>query len=238
LELEWLKANQITGQLEGSGPGFIDSVHFAKNTANLLALPGSAGGQAAAPELVEDEPELRRLHIKFVRQVDGNLLKKIIWVRGNVEAVYGPVKSWDERLVMSPGSDPEPGVVWITCDSLGVAQSVLANAMNAKTPQFELTAEGNVSIESQDRQRGMLTAYGHRASYDQSKGLFILEGDGVRPATLEHQPTPGAITSPQTAQRFSFNQNTGMVRVDGVGQMKINHTQPQESRQPGAAPFR
>jgi hypothetical protein len=239
LELQWLKANQINGNLEGAGPGFIDSVHFAKNTANLLALPGGAGGQAAAPQLVQADPELRRLHIDFVRQVDGNLTKKIIWVRGDVEAVYGPVKSWDERLVMSPGGDPEPGVVWITSDSLGVFQSVLANVVGPKTPQFELQAEGKVSIESQDRQRGMLTAYGHRASYDQSKGLFILEGDGVRPATLEHQPTPGAITSPQTAQRFSFNQNTGSVRVDGVGQVKINQTpSAQESRQPGAAPFR
>jgi hypothetical protein len=61
----------------------------------------------------------------------------------------------------------------------------------------------------------------------------------VRPATVEQQATPGAITSPQTAQRFSFNQNTGSFRVDGLGQVKINQTQPpQQSRQPGAAPFR
>jgi hypothetical protein len=90
----------------------------------------------------------------------------------------------------------------------------MAQVAAAPTRQVELMAEGKVSIEGQEPSQGLFTAYGHRATYDQAKGLFILEGDGVTPATIDQQQFPGAPSSPKSAQRISFNQNTGDVRID------------------------
>jgi lipopolysaccharide export system protein LptA len=206
-----------------------------------LALPQNAG--APAPELVNAEPELRHLHIEFVREVDGNLRTSSVRVHGDVQAVYGPVGSWDERLAMSPGGNPGPGVVWITADTLGVTEDPAAKLAKAPTRQFELEATarapGRVTIEGQDPRQGAFTAYGHRSTYNQTKGLFILEGDGITPATIEQQQVPGGISSPQSAQRMIFNHNTGSVRVEGLHKGQFNQIQtPQQSRQPEASPFR
>jgi hypothetical protein len=237
VELQSLTANQITGALGGMGPGSIDSVHLSKNTAALLALPQNAG--APAPQLVQTEPELRHLHIDFVREVDGNLHTSSVRVHGDVQAVYGPVENWDKRLAMSPGGNPGPGAVWITSDILGVTEDPAAKLAKAPTRQFELEALGHVTIEGQDPRQGAFTAYGHRSTYNQSKGLFILEGDGVTPATIEQQQSPGGIGSPQSAQRMIFNHNTGSVRVEGLHKGQFNQIQtPQQSRQPEASPFR
>jgi hypothetical protein len=229
VELQSLSVNQVTGAIKGEGPGQIDSVHLSKSPAALLALP--AGGGALAPGLMQANPELRHLHIDFVRGVSGDLRTRTVKVHGNVQAVYGPVVNWDERLAMSPGGVPRPNEVWITCGTLGVTESPMAQLTNAGTRQVELLAEERVVIEGQDPQKGSFTANGHRAKFDQSKGLFILEGDGITPATIEQQQFPGAPSSPQSAQRMEFNQITGRVRIDGLHKGQFN--QFDLGRQPG-----
>lgn len=227
LEVQSLTANQLTGALDGAGPGVIDSVHLATSTGALLALPGA---DAPAPPLVQAQPELRHLHIDFVRGIDGNLRTMSVRVHGDVQAVYGPIANWEQRLTMSPGGTPAAGEVWITADTLGVTEDPAAKLAAAPTRQFELEAMHRVTLEGQDPARGAFAAYGHRATYNQAKGLFILEGDGVTPATIEQQQFTGAPSSPQSAQRMIFNQRTGAVRVEGFqhGQFK----QFEQSRSP------
>lgn len=234
VEVQSLTANQVTGALDGAGPGSIDSVHLSKTPAALLALPAAndGGGGAPAPGLVEAEPQLRHLHIDFVRSVDGNLRTSSVRVHGDVQAVYGPIQNWEQRLTMSPGGNPGPDEVWITADTLGVTEDPAGKLSQPPTRQFELEAMRRVTIEGEDPRQGAFTAYGHRATYNQVKGLFVLEGDGVTPATIEQQQFPGAPSSPQSAQRIIFNQKTGAVRVEGFqhGQFK----QFDQSRSPGA----
>jgi hypothetical protein len=230
IELQSLSVNQLTGAIAGDGPGQIDSVHLSKSPAALLALP--ANGGAPAPGLIQANPELRHLHLDFVRGVSGNLRTRTVNVHGNVQAVYGPIANWDERLAMSPGGVPRPNEVWITCGTLGVTESPVAQLANARTRQVELMAEERVVIEGQDPQKGSFTANGHRAKFDQSKGLFILEGDGITPATIEQQEFPGVPSSPQSAQRIEFNQITGHVRIEGWHKGQFN--QFNLGRQPGA----
>jgi hypothetical protein len=231
IELESLVVNQATGAISGEGPGHVDSIHLSKSPAALLALP--AGGPKP-PELVEAKPELRHLHIDFVRAVSGNLRTRTVNVHGDVQAIYGPVDNWQQRLEMSPGGAPRQGEVWITCQTLGVTESPLARLAGAAARQVELMAEGRVIIEGQDPRQGSFTAQGHRAKFDQSKGLFILEGDGVTPATIQRQQFAGAPSSPQSAQRMEFNQLTGRVKIDGLHKGEIN--QIDLGRQPGAPP--
>jgi lipopolysaccharide export system protein LptA len=221
LELQSLLVNQITGEIRGDGPGTIDSVHLAKGAGNFLAPPGGAAAPAA-PRLMNAPVELRHLHIDFVRGVGGNLHTKTVNVIGNVEAVYGPVANWEERLSMSPGGEPGPDCIWITCDDLGVTESPMARLNGGAAREVELKAQGNVVIEGQDKQGKMFNATGGRATYDQSKGLFILEGTATLPATIIQQDRLGAQMSPQSAQRMTYNQNTGIIEVQGLHRGSFN----------------
>lgn len=222
LEMKSLAANQISGEIRGAGPGKIDSVHLAKGAGSFMSLPG-ADSTPAAPRLMNEneEVELRHLHIDFVRGVTGNLHTPTVNVEGNVEAVYGPVANWEQRLAMSPGGDPEPDMVWITSDKLGVTESPTSHLKTPGARQVELKAEGNVVIEGQDKQRSMFNATGHLATFDQSKGLFILEGNAVAPATITQQKNLAAPASPQSAHRISYNQTSGIVEIQGLHSGRI-----------------
>lgn len=223
IELQSMQVNQSTGEIRGDGPGKIDSVHLAEGAGDFLAAPGGGATAPAAPRLMNQAVELRHLHIDFVRGVGGNLHEKRVNVIGNVEAVYGPVASWEDRLVMSPGGDPGPDTIWITCDDLGVTESPTARLDGANVRQVELKARGNVRVEGQDKKvegqenRGkMFNATGGEATFDQSKGLFILEGTASIPATIIQQDRLGAPMSPQSAQRMTYNQKTGIIEVQGL----------------------
>jgi hypothetical protein len=229
LELQSLQINQSTGEIRGDGPGTIDSVHLSKGAGDFLAAPGGGPAAPAAPRLMNEPEKLRHLHIDFVRGVGGNLHTKTVNVIGNVEAVYGPVANWEQRLAMSPGGDPGPDTIWITCDDLGVTESPMARINGATARQVELKARGNVVIEGQDKviegqdkQGKMFNATGGEASFDQSKGLFILEGTTTVPATIIQQDRLGAPMSPQSAQRMSYNQNTGIIEVQGLHRASVN----------------
>ncbi len=226
LEMQSLQVNQITGEIRGNGPGKIDSIHPAKGAGAFIAVPGGEPAAPAAPRLMNEEVKLRHLHVDFVRGVGGNLHSKTVQVIGNVEAVYGPVDSWDQRLAMSPGSDPGPDTIWVTCDELGVTQSPMALVNGANTRQVELNAVGRVVIEGQDKAGKMFNATGGSATYDQSKGLFILEGSDTAPATIRQQNYLGAPMSPQSAKRLEYNQNTGVINVQGLHQGSFNQTGP------------
>jgi hypothetical protein len=223
VEVQSLQVNQVTGEIKGDGPGQIDSIHLAKGAGGLMGVPGGAAAPAA-PRLMNEEVKLRHLHVDFVRGVSGNLHAKTVTVSGNVEAVYGPVDSWEERLTMSPGGDPGPDTIWITCDELGVTESPMAMVNGAAARQVELRAAGNVVIEGQDKQRKLFNATGAQATFDQSKGQFILEGSASRPATITRQEYLGAPLSPQSAQRMTYNQNTGFIEVQGLHRGSMNQT--------------
>jgi hypothetical protein len=214
VQLQSILVNQITGLISGDGPGKIDSVHLSKNPMALLAVGGKAEG-AQAPGLVQAEPELRHLHIDFVRGVTGDLHSRTVNVLGDVRAVYGPVANWSERLEMTAGGAPKEKEVWITCDKLGVTESVAGRLADPRNRQVELLAEGKVVIEGQHPPQGAFTARGFRAKFDQAMSLFVLEGDGTTPAIVEQQQYPGGPRSPQSAQRMIFNQATGAVSIQG-----------------------
>jgi hypothetical protein len=222
LEVQSLQINQITGEIRGDGQGEIDSVHKAKGAGAFMAVPGGAATAPAAPRLMNEEVELRHLHVDFVRGVGGNLHSKTVKVIGNVEAVYGPIESWEQRLTMSPGGDPGPDTIWITCDELGVTESPMARINGANARQVELDAIGNVVIEGQDKARKMFNATGGSARFDQSKGLFILEGSDTAPATITQQDYLGAPMSPQSAHRLEYNQNSGVINVQGLHRGSFN----------------
>jgi hypothetical protein len=225
MNLKSILANQITGKIDGVGPGRLESVHLSTTTKSLVpqnedVVPNANFAQVNA---VQPSQNLRYLRIDFNRGVEGNLLQGRVAVVGNVHAVYGPVDSWEQTLALIPQGTPAPQNIYIESDELEVAKSPNAR-LNPQTrlATVELTAEGSVVIEGSAGKQGTFTALAHRAKYDQEKSRFMLEGDGVRPAELSREKFPGGPLDTQSFNSLIYFPETDEWQATGVGRGQIN----------------
>jgi hypothetical protein len=221
--MQSLLANRQTGHLQGDGPGWVESVHLAsKDSSLVMENPSQAKGPVQ---------RLRFLRVEFVRGVRGNLglggNRQEIQAMGQVRAIYGPIDSWQQRLQMSLQEGPGEHTVWIHCDQLAVLESPLARlqkprifgrpAQGQPMGSLELVAEGHVIIEGNAPQQGAFTAHARRATYDQQKTMFVLEGN---PATLSQQQYLGSPPSESSAQKLIYWQSTGELKVEGLRKLQ------------------
>jgi len=173
------------------------------------------------------------LGVEFIRGIVGNLHSRQIKVVGDVDAVYGPVDAWEQRLALTKRGMPGPDTIWINCQSLGVAESPLArlnpnqrhSQQNGLGP-LELLAEGGssspVMIEGPVGERGNFTTRSREAKYDQAKTTFTLQGDARLPATITYQEYRGAQPSSTSARTIKYTQSTGKLESWGFigGQLR------------------
>ena len=204
---ETLTIDQRSGNIFGTGGGWIESVHLAKG--NLLGGP------------VKSRPDpgqrLRFLHVDFVRGVEGNLQNRQIAVKGNVEAVYGPVDSWEKKLQRSVSGMPGAETLWISADKLGVASSPMRRVQSSSgIGPVELQAEGDVTIEGLIEQKGYFTTHSHVARYDQHKTMFVLQGRTGLPARLTLEEYVGAPPAEWVAENITYVHATQEVKATGV----------------------
>ncbi len=221
MELKSLVANRQTGQLEGDGPGWIESVHLATGSGNRLS--GNRAMTKGPVRLAGPVQRLRFLRVDFVRGIRGNLIRREVHALGQVKAIYGPVDSWQQRLQRSLQEGPDEHTVWITSDQLGIFESPLARLPQSgrsgsqRSGAMELVAAGNVIIEGKVPEQGAFTARADRATYDQLKTMFVLEGD---PATLTRQPFVGGPPSESSAQKLIYRHSTGEMKIEGLKRLQ------------------
>ncbi|MCH2113423.1 MAG: hypothetical protein MK171_00705 [Pirellulales bacterium] len=204
---ESLVVNQQTGKIAGVGRGWMESVHLSSGAAGLL-------GEAARP--AERGQQLRFLRVDFMRGVEGNLKRRQMAVVGEVEAVYGPVDSWEQKLKQTLRGPPEPDTTWINAERLSVAESPLVRMQSTTgIGPLELSAAENVTIEGRMGERGRFATHSARASYDQLKTQLVLQGDGRQPATITLQEYAGAPVHEQVAKTIMYNHRTEAMQVVG-----------------------
>ncbi|MDC0935611.1 hypothetical protein OAS39_04940 [Pirellulales bacterium] len=216
IRLVSLVANQRTGDLSGDGPGQIESTHLAKGS----GLFSQIAGKDAEPASNKPVQRLRYLNTEFSRQLSGNLHRSEIRLHGNVRTVYGPVDAWEQKLKPVLGEDPAPHTVHIECETLSVRESAAGQLFTPpgdkqRLGPLELSAEGNVTIEGQDPRQGAFTARGNRATYDQRKTMFVLQGLPNQPAKIWRQQYVGAPHSVGSAQKIQYWLNTGQASGKG-----------------------
>lgn len=216
VELQSLSVNQITGAIAGRGPGRIESTHLSKQSSSFGRLAGNVQAESSSGQ------RLRYLRTDFTREVQGNLHQKRVKLVGNVKTVYGPVDAWEQKLPLAGVDGPRENTVWINCDELEVAESptgrLFAPPGGSPTPRqqlgpLELAALGRVSFEAQHPTRGLINARANRATYDQAKTLFVLEGN---PVTIAHQEFVGAPVNESTAKKLQYWTNTGEMKGTGI----------------------
>ena len=227
MALESISANQLTGVIAGSGPGWLESVHLS--TSDPAPVPfDDVTPEANFTPVAAARPEqrLRFLKIEFNRGVEGNLLEqkgRRVALLGNVHAVYGPVDSWEQKLPTIPQGPLGPDTIYIESQRLQVAQSPNARLQpDSRLAAVELMAEENVVIEGLAGQQGTFVARAHRAKFDQQKSKFVLEGDGVRPAVLSREKYPGGPLDEQSFNSLEYYQSTDEWKATGVGRGQIN----------------
>ncbi|HWA99653.1 MAG TPA: hypothetical protein VG713_14220 [Pirellulales bacterium] len=218
VRLDEMTLYQTTGELQGAGPGTVTSVRTGS------AIDSTQAGNTADPNATTDQgkpAELTFINIDFQRSMKGNLRRHDVRFEGHVRTMYGPVKTWDERL------DPDRPKSWpmkamlLSCDRMTIAQ---LPAVAKDKANYELIAESNTMVEGSE-----FNARAARMTYAQGKDLLVLQGDGRTGARLYRQQRPGAGPSHAEAQRILYWPSTNRAEVDGAMLLDF-------SQLPGAAP--
>jgi hypothetical protein len=220
LELALLTVNQRTGAISGDGPGVFRSTRFGDGL-SALGGPGKTGavGSGVSPPPRAAGSKLYFLGLDFQQGLLGNMYTRELTLFDRVRTVYGPVDSWEHELQVGRPETLPLESVRLLCDELRVNEDPIA-ARAAEAAQdsgsrplgaIQLQARNNVRIDGQSAERGPFVAQAGRASYEQAKDVFLLEGDPRTPATIWYSGQSGP---PPAFRKVTFNRSTGELKGD------------------------
>ncbi len=202
-----LTLNRSTGVIRASGPGRVISVRRrTAETPLTLPLGQRAGTEGPAAPLIY-------LDVRFQRELTGNLLQRRMVFHEQVRCTYVPVASWDARFDDDSPEAIGPHGATLTCDRLAATQLAAAGTGERA---WALEAEGNARAEGQT-----FMALAVRMTFDQAKGLLVLEGDGRTDATLYLQQQPHQRRASQQSRRILFWPATKQFVLDGFRSLEI-----------------
>lgn len=210
MQMRDIAINQVSGVIEGHGPGWITTVR--RGSAAAIALPGST----PAPEVNSDRPSYSFLNVRFEGPIGGNVHRQELVFSEQVRAVYGPVGDWQSELDPDTPDELGPQAVLLNCDQLTVRQMPAATRGGKTTAELE--AVGNTLVEGQT-----FTARAHKLSFAEAKDLLVLEGNGSTDAQLFRQARVGGATSQAAARRIMYWRSTNRVEVDDARFLDIGN---------------
>ncbi len=155
--------------------------------------------------LAADTAEWEYTRIKFDGEMEGNTNDRITTFHDRVRVVYGPVAHPNDEI----DEDQEPlpkDAGWMRCDTLQLTQHPESKKQAA---YFDMVATGNTELDGRS-----FHALAHTVTYDESKGLYVLTGDGKRDAKIWRETMPGGPRSEQPAQRMEFNPAKNELKID------------------------
>jgi hypothetical protein len=208
-----LEIDQITGGIQGVGPGWLSRVQVG-----APSVPGSqpsAGGttpvSSALPTAPAEEEGLTYLRVDFRQGFEGNLRQRQIVFGDQVQAIFGPVRHWEDKVQPeSRDALGERGLL-LTSDRLQLADLVVPGAEKGS---MEMTAAGNARVEGRE-----FTTRSHRLTYTAAKSQLVLEGDGRDEAQIQHQ-----FQNSVAAQKIYFWHDTNTIQIDGAKSINIGPT--------------
>jgi lipopolysaccharide export system protein LptA len=206
MQMRDISINQVTGLIDGRGPGWITTVRRGAPRA-----PAFGGGPLTPLAPVANEtpgqPKFSYLNVRFEGKIGGNVHRQELTFADQVRAVYGPVDDWQSQLDPDAPEQLGPQAVLLTSDQLTVRQ--MPSVVRGQQATTELETLGNTRIEGQT-----FTAQAHKLTFAEAKDLLVLEGDGSSDARLFRQERPGAAASQAAARRIMYWPSTRRVEVD------------------------
>ncbi len=217
-----------TGGLVGEGPGWYRQWSVSDGTGAMAKFSprGSLVG----------------MHLTFEKEMVGQLQnRRLDFVQG-VQIALSPVERWEELLDVEQMQTLRPGQATIACDRLSFVQSpqtagrasapaaaTAEAAASDKPAAWEMLTEGGVLFRARN-DRGLFEVTAARASYAAIKDLFVVEGDGRRPARYQHT-YPTGLPGPKLDLIYLAVRPRTMEVVDSVLQGASIGTLP-AGRQP------
>jgi hypothetical protein len=240
MQIARLAINQQTGFISGTGPGVIRATRFG---AGMDLIPGQFGAPRATVATVSNAAgsKLHFLRVDFHSGLDGNMYTRELTFRDRIRAVYGPVDSWEQELDLSRPGTLSPDSMTLTCDALRLNEDPLAARTPAAAPndagqrpigKLQMQASGNVRIAGQIPAQGDFAVQADRASYEESKDAFILEGDTRTPAKLWRRNSAGQSSPPLEARKIRYVRSTNEAKVDGIQYFEITPQDVENARRP------
>ncbi|HEY3391229.1 MAG TPA: hypothetical protein VGK58_00870 [Lacipirellulaceae bacterium] len=244
VQLERLQINQRTGAISGDGPGVIRSTRFGAGLATLTGPQAGASQQRVADPQTSKGSKLHFLRLDFQRGLTGDMYYRTLSFDGRVRTVYGPVDAWEQELDASRPETLPPDSVLLSCDQLRINEDPIAAtaapiAREAQTRPLgpvQLEAKGNVHIDGQTESQGIFGALADRATYEEIKDVFVLEGGTRNPAQLWLRRYPGEQVTPLSAGRIRYDRSTGLPKVERFQNFEITPGNLEKAERPGSVP--
>jgi hypothetical protein len=194
--------NRQNGRTTSQGPGTL--IDWRRGNGKRAGLAPSAGVRANGA-LAAESVEWEFTRIDFAGRMDGNIDDRIATFYDRVRVVYGPVAHSTDTI--DEDSLPKDGG-WIHCNRLQLTQ----HPDTKRQPAYiEMEATGNTELEGRT-----FHAMAHMATYDESKGLYVLTGDGKRNAKIWQQKIPGAEPAATESQRLEYIPAIQSLKGNGV----------------------
>ncbi len=239
IQLARLLINQQTGAIRGDGPGVIRATQFGSGMAAISGQP-VASQQAAVSPLNPAGNKLYFLRVDFHQGLEGNIYTREVTFHERVRSIYGPVDSWEQELDPSRPETLPPDTITLTSEHLRLNEDpVAARAMAAangtgKRPMgpIQMQAQEDVRITGQVPNQGEFSVEADRASYDRSKDVFILEGDGRTPAKLWRRTATGMDAPPVEARKLMYFRSRNDFKIDSLQYLEITPSDLQNARRP------
>ena len=207
-----LAMNQVTGNTEASGPGWMTS--WTRGN-------GSRAGLAPGAEATSNQPRKSReerweyTKVEFVGKAQGNIRQRTSRFTDQVRIIYGPVDRplavIDPETASFDGLPKEGGIM--RCSAL---QVTVHSREGSDKDTVELLADGNAFLEGRN-----FHAQADTISYDESKELYILRSIEPRKATIWRQETLGSEFSSLEAQRMEFSPKRGKLKLDKTTELQV-----------------
>jgi hypothetical protein len=139
--------------------------------------------------------------------MQGNTERSTTTFQESVSIVYGPVAGPTD--VIDADNLPRTGG-WLRCDELELTQQP---GQGAERGPIAVVGRGNAEIDGRS-ENGLFHAKAARVSYDQSKELFSMFGDGRRDATFWREQFAGSPRNEVNAQRMEFIPSRDELKVE------------------------
>jgi lipopolysaccharide export system protein LptA len=235
MQLARLTINQQTGAMSGDGPGVIRATRFGDG---MVTIPGQPAPQKTASTNAAGN-KLYFLRVDFRKGLEGNMYIREVTFHERVRAIYGPVDSWEQELDPTRPATLPSDTVTLTSDDLRVNEDTVAARAAPPTAAgkrqmgpLQMQAKGDVRIDGKVPNQGEFSVQADRASYEQAKDAFILEGDTRTPAKLWRRSTTGTDSPPTEARKIRYVRSTGETKVEGIQYFEVVPGDLQSARRP------